>query len=59
LNARLGDLARLQNRKATVAAQATGILATESALQTQEAWATSPAAVEAFANGGAHLAKTE
>ena len=56
-NARLGDLARLQNRKATVAAQATGIMVTQAALQTQVAWATSPAAVDAYANGGAHLAK--
>ena len=58
-NARLGDLARLQNRKATVAAQATGIVITQSALQTQEAFATSPAAVAAYAQGEAHLAKPD
>jgi len=57
-NARLGDLARLQNRKATVAAEATGVMVTQVALQTQQAWATSPAAVASYAQGEAHLAKS-
>ena len=56
-NARLGDLARLQNDMSTKAVQATGVMATHEALQTEEAYATSPAAVDGYARGGAHLAK--
>ena len=55
-NARLGDMARLQNRKATVAAQATGIMVTQEVLKTQEAFATSPEVVATYAHGEAHLA---
>ena len=56
-NTRLGDLARLQNQVATVRAQATSVMVTQAALQTQMALATSPAAVDAFAHGEAHLGK--
>ena len=56
-NARLGDLAQLERQRSTVAAQATGVMVTQAALQTEEAWATSPAAVDAYAQGEAHMAK--
>ena len=56
-NTRLGDLARLQSQVATVRAQATGVMVTQQALQTQLAIATSPAAVDAFAQGEAHMGK--
>ena len=56
-NTRLGDLAHLQSQRATVAAQATGVMVTHAVLQTQEAFATSSAAVDAYAHGEAHLSK--
>lgn len=48
-NSRLESLSRLQNEAATVSVQATGIMVTQSALQTQVAYATSQAAVEQWA----------
>lgn len=56
-NTRLGELARLQNEVATTRAQATGVILTQQALKTQVALATSPAEVDAFARGEAHMAK--
>jgi hypothetical protein len=55
-NTRLGELTRLQNQEATVQTQATGVMVTQEALQTQIAVATSPAAVDAYARGEAHMA---
>jgi hypothetical protein len=54
-NTRLGELARLQNQAATVRVQATGVMITQAALQTQVAEATSSDAVDAFARGEAHM----
>lgn len=56
-NARLEELSRLQGEAATVRAQATSILVTQAALQTQVALATSPAAAEEFARNQAHMAQ--
>jgi uncharacterized protein (DUF58 family) len=56
-NTRLVELTRLQNEVATVRAQATGVMVTQVTLQTQVALATSPAAVEAYARGEAHMSK--
>jgi hypothetical protein len=56
-NSRLGELAQLQGQAATVRAQATGVMNTQEALQTQVAYATSPAAVDEYARGDAHMGK--
>jgi cell division protein FtsB len=56
-NARLEELSRLQGEAATVRAQATAILVTQSALETQVALATSPAAVEEYARNQARMAQ--
>ncbi|NCP86755.1 MAG: hypothetical protein CO094_13150 [Anaerolineae bacterium CG_4_9_14_3_um_filter_57_17] len=48
-NSRLESLTRLKNEAATISAQATGIMVTQSALATRVAYATSDAAVEAWA----------
>ena len=56
-NARLEELSRLQGEAATVRAQGTAVMVTQSALQTQVAQATSPAAVEEFARDQAHMAQ--
>lgn len=56
-NARLGDLAHLQNQAATIAAQATGVMVTHAVLLTQEAFATSSDAVDQYAHGEAHMAR--
>ena len=56
-NARLEELSRLQGEAATVRAQGTAIMVTQSALQTQVALATSPAAVEEYARNQARMAQ--
>ena len=56
-NARLEELSRLQGEAATVRTQATAILVTQSALRTQVALATSPAAVEEFARNQSRMAQ--
>lgn len=48
-NNRMEELTRLQKEAAVVRAQATAVIVTQHALQTQVAYATSPAAVEAWA----------
>jgi hypothetical protein len=48
-NNRMEELTRLQNEAATVRAQATGVMVTQFALQTEVAYATSAAAAEAWA----------
>lgn len=48
-NSRMEELTRLQNEAATVQAQATAVMITQSALQTEVAYATSSAAAEAWA----------
>jgi cell division protein FtsB len=48
-NSRMEELARLQKEAAVVRAQATAVMVTQQALQTQVAYATSDAAVEAWA----------
>jgi hypothetical protein len=58
-NTRLGELARLQDQAATVRVQATGVIITQEALQTQVALATSDEAVAAFARGEAHMGKPD
>jgi hypothetical protein len=57
LNSRLEELARLQNEKATVSARGTAIVVTRYALETQQAFATSPSAVEQYAREQAHMAQ--
>lgn len=56
-NTRMDELTRLQNQAATVQAQATAIRVTQHALETQVAYATSPAAVEKWAREQAHMAQ--
>jgi cell division protein FtsB len=56
-NARLEELSRLQGEAATVRSQATAIMITQSALQTQVALATSPAAAEEYARNQARMAQ--
>lgn len=56
-NARLEELSRLQGEAATVRSQATAVMVTQSALQTQVALATSPAAVEEYARNEARMAQ--
>ncbi len=48
-NNRMEELTRLQKEASLVRAQATAVIVTQYALQTQVAYATSPAAVEAWA----------
>ena len=55
LNARIEELARLQNEKATVSARGTAVIVTRYALETQQAFATSPVAVEEYAREQAHM----
>jgi cell division protein FtsB len=50
-------LTPLQNQAATARVQATDLISTQNALVTQIAYATSPAAVEDFARGEAHMIK--
>jgi hypothetical protein len=47
----------LQKQAATARVQATDLISTQNALQTELAYATSPAAVEEYARGEAHLVK--
>ena len=56
-SSRLGYLAHIQNKVATVYVQATGIVQTQQVLQTQVAYATSPAAVDQYARDEAHMGK--
>jgi cell division protein FtsB len=56
-NSRLEELSRLQSEAATVRAQATAIVVTQYALETQLALATSPAAAEEFARNQARMAQ--
>jgi len=56
-NTRLEELSHLQNEAATVRAQATAVLITQMALETQVAQATSSAAVDEYARNQAHLAQ--
>ena len=56
-NTRLEDLSHLQNEAATVRAQATAVVITQQALETQVALATSPAAVDEYARNQAHMAQ--
>lgn len=48
-NSRMEELTRLQKEAALVRGQATAVMVTQYALQTQVAYATSPAAAEAWA----------
>jgi cell division protein FtsB len=57
-NSRLEELSRLQNEAATVRVQATAIVVTRHALETQLALATSPAAVEEYARDQARMAQS-
>lgn len=54
-NNRMEELGRLQNQAATVRAEGTAIMVTQSALQTKAAEATSVDAVEAYAREQARL----
>jgi cell division protein FtsB len=56
-NVRLEELARLQGQAATVRAQATAIMVTQAALETQVAIATSPASAEEYARNQARMAQ--
>ena len=56
-NARLEELSRLQNEAATVRAQGTAVMVTQSALETRVALATSQAAVEEYARNQARMAQ--
>ncbi len=56
-NSRMEELTRLQNEAATVRAQATAVMVTQAALQTQVAYATSPAVVEEWARQQAGMAQ--
>jgi hypothetical protein len=56
-NTRLEGLSRLQNQLATVQAQGTNVVATQYALQTGVAYATSDAAAQEYARNQAHLAQ--
>ncbi len=56
-NSRMEELSRLQNEAATVRAQATAIMVTQHALETQQAYATSAAAVEEWAREQARMAQ--
>jgi len=54
VNRRVGELTRLQHELSQVSATAVVVEATQHQLQTQVAYATSPAAVEAWAGEDAH-----
>ena len=54
-NTRVEGLSRLQNGLATKQADATGVVLTQYALETQVAYATSDAAVQEYARNQAHL----
>jgi len=54
-NSRLEELSRLQGEAATVRVQATAVIVTQQALETQLALATSPAAVEEYARDQARM----
>lgn len=56
-NNRMEELTRLQNEAAIVRAQATAVMITQQSLQTQVAYATSPAAVEAWAREQSRMAR--
>jgi hypothetical protein len=56
-NNRMEELARLQREAAIVRGQATAVIVTQQALQTQVAYATSPAAVEAWAREQNRMAR--
>ena len=56
-NTRLGELAHLHNQEATVRVQATGVMVTQEALQTQLAQVTSQAEVASNARAEAHMAQ--
>ncbi len=56
-NGRMDELIRLKDQDATVQAHGTDVILTQYALQTQAAYATSPAAVEDYARGQAHMAQ--
>lgn len=56
-NTRMEQLARLENQAATVRAQTTAIIVTQHALETQVAYATSPAAVEKWAREQGRMAQ--
>ena len=57
LSSRLGELSHLQSQAATVRVQATNVMVTQEALQTMVAIVTSPAEVDAYARGEAHMGK--
>ncbi len=56
-NSRMEELTRLQNDAATVRAEATGVMITQIALQTQVAEATSVSSVEEYAREQARMAQ--
>jgi cell division protein FtsB len=56
-NARLEELSHLQGEAATVRAQGTAVMVTQSALETRVALATSQAAVEEYARNQARMAQ--
>lgn len=56
-NSRMEELVRLQNQAATVRAEGTAVMVTQSALQTQAAQATSMSAVEQYAREQARMAQ--
>jgi hypothetical protein len=56
-NNRMEELVRLQNEAAIVRGQATAVMITQQALQTQVAYATSSAAVEAWAREQNRMAR--
>jgi cell division protein FtsB len=56
-NNRLEELFQLQKGAVTVRAEATAVMLTQQALQTQVAQATSPAAAEEYARSQAHMAQ--
>ena len=57
LSTRLGELTHLDNQAATIRVQGTDVMVTQIALQTLEAQVTSPAEVNAYARGEAHMGK--
>lgn len=54
-NSRLEELNRIENRRETVAVEATSVVATQKAHMTKLAYATSDAAVQDYARNEAHL----
>lgn len=57
LSSRLSELTHLQSQAATVRVQATNVMVTQEGLQTMVAIVTSPAEVDAYARGEAHMGK--